>query len=35
MTDTHYYVPEEKLDRVAAVYRPVPGAHQNWCVVQL
>ena len=25
MNDTHYYVPEEKLDRVAAVYRPVPG----------
>jgi CubicO group peptidase (beta-lactamase class C family) len=22
MTDTHYYVPEDKLDRVAAVYRP-------------
>lgn len=25
MNDTHYYVPEEKVDRVAAVYRPVGG----------
>ena len=25
MHDTHYYVPEEKVDRVAAVYRPVEG----------
>ena len=22
MTDTHYYVPQEKVDRIAAVYRP-------------
>ena len=22
MTDTHYYVPQEKLDRIPAVYRP-------------
>lgn len=26
MHDTHYYVPEAKVDRVAAVYRPVEGA---------